>query len=187
MVTLLFTCSSSWNFWRTRCFFKCKCKRKLLGARSGMWAGLYKTSQLKRCNNCCIALAVCVLALSLQTLHVRIPSLLNCTSKSFQCFKICCSIDCGPLRHKINKKNHLSVPEDSCHDFLGWGCFVFLFCGGMSVVPLHWLLFALRCEVKQPCFIPCHYGVKNLSSSFKQHMRSSSHSVYLVDFSQHFW
>ena len=166
MVTLLFTCSSSWNFWWARCFFKCECKMKSLGARSELWAGLYKTSQLKL-HNCCTALVVWVLALSSQTLHVRIPlsSVLNCTSRPFQCFKICCSICCGPLRHKINKKNPLLVPEDSCQDFLGWGCFVFLFCGRVSVVPLLWLLFAFRCEVKQSCFILYHYRVKNSSPS----------------------
>jgi len=75
-VTLLFTCSSSWNFWQARCFFKCKRKRKSLGARSGLWAGLYKTSQLKLCNNGCTALIVWVLVLSLQMLHLRIPCLL---------------------------------------------------------------------------------------------------------------
>jgi len=108
--------------------------------------------------------------------HLSSSSVFNYTSKPFLCLTICRSVYSSPVRHTINHYNPLSAPEDSCHDSIGWGwCFEFLFHGRINVAPFHQLLFALRCVLKHPRFIPslwsqgAHHLLRSAWQKLAQH------------------
>jgi hypothetical protein len=140
-VTTYFTFSSFWNFWLDRHFFKCNNKWKLLG-RSGLCTGWSKTSQLKCCNSCCVALTVCARVV-VQLSRRCVSTALNlCSELDVQAFSVFHNmLQClwWSLRCKITQETPPFNPSRQLPWVYCCWCFEFIFHWRMSTVPHHQL------------------------------------------------
>ena len=60
----------------------------------------------------------------------------------------------------------------------------------MCVARLHWLPCSLRCMVKHPRFVSCHYAVQKVVTLLLivcDRWLRCSHSIFVVPFTRHFW
>lgn len=96
-------------------------------------------------------------------------------------------------RQKVNKKWPLSIPENSCHDFLCWWWrFEFFHWQWRFLAPLQWQLIILRCmmiHIFDPHFISCQIYTRKLSPWLHNvcEMLEPQSLISLVIVCQHFW